>query len=92
MSQLAAPVEDNDFNFVASIKKAGDFLEFDPEVMVAYLEPEAHLLYFETLGVSFALLELLRLLVVVFTPIDNFCYRRICIGRNFHQIKFAVAG
>jgi len=45
------------------------------------------LLEFALLVASAVLLSFLHLLVLVFTPVDDFGYWRICVWRDFNQVK-----
>ena len=58
--------------------------------MLANLEAQPHLLDVKYFRTSSVLLLLLRSLVVVFTPIDYFCDRRVGVGGNFDEIEALV--
>jgi hypothetical protein len=60
--------------------------------MLANLEPEAHLLDFESLGIALAFLKLLRTLIVVLAPVDDLGNRRIGVRRYFNQVKVPLLG
>jgi len=60
--------------------------------MVADLEAKAHLLHFKNFGGLAVFLCLLRLLVVVFAPVDYLAYRWVGIWRYFDKVKLTIGG
>lgn len=79
-------------NLVAVIQKVSDFLELDIEVVLANFEAEAYLLEFTHLGMLAVPLLLFHLLILVFTPVDDFGNRRRCLWGDLNQIEPSVFG
>lgn len=86
MCQFATAKDDNDLDAIAVFEKATNFADFNVKIVVADFESKFHLLEFGLFFASFfALFGLFfHALILEFTPINNFHYRRICIGGNFH--------
>lgn len=87
MGELPSPVKDDKFYLMAALQEVTDFTKFHLQVVLAYFKAEPHLLYFERLGVALALLHLLGAVVIILTPINDFCDRRLCLGRYFYKVQ-----
>lgn len=92
MGKLATAVKDRNLYFVASFQEGGNLAQFDIKIMLAYLEAKAHLLHVEGLGIALVLLQLLRALVIEFTPVDNLRYRWFGVWRDFYQVQTLLTG
>ena len=55
--------------------------------MFTNLEAKPNLLYIYCLCATLALLELLCALVIIFTPVDDFSYRWICVRGHLYEIE-----
>ncbi len=94
MSHFAATEDNHDFYTIAVFEETFDFTDFDVKVVVAYFEANFHLFklglffagFFADLGFFF------HLLVLVFTPIDDFNDRRSCSRGNLYKINAFVSG
>ena len=67
-------------------------LQFELEVMLVGVRPEADLLDDHLGSVLFHLLGLLPLLVQILLVIEYLAHRRICLGADLHQVKFHFIG
>ncbi len=67
-------------------------LQLEVVVVVVGLGSETDLLhnYLCRLGLDF--LGLLLLLVEIFLIVENLAYRRLCVGRDFHQVELELFG
>ena len=94
VGHFAAAEDNHDFDVIAVLEKAADFADFDVKVVVADFEAKFHLLelglffasFFAVFGFFF------HLLVLVFTPIDDFDDRRVGVCGNFHEVNTCVSG
>ena len=94
VGHFAAAEDNHDFDMIAILKETFDFADFDVKVVVADFEAKFHLLelglffasFFAVFGFFF------HLLVLVFTPIDDFDDRRVGVCGNFHEVNTCVSG
>ena len=85
--------DDHDFDVVAVVEEATDFADFDVKVVVADFEANFHRFelglffagFFAVFGFFF------HLLVLVFTPIDDFDDGRVGIRGDFHEVNSSVS-
>ena len=80
MGHLATTVENLDTDLVTIGEKGADFPQLYLEVTRADLEPEPHLFEFALLAALAVFLLFLHLLVLVFTPVDDFCNGWVGVG------------
>jgi hypothetical protein len=73
---------------VAILQETANLTELDFEIVRTDFETQPHLLDLRGLGMFTVSLHLLRLLVVVFTPVNDASYRWVGIRRNLNQVKF----
>lgn len=94
MGHLATTEDNDDFDTVAVGEKLLDFAEFNVKVVVADFETNFHSFKFGLFFASFfTILGLFfHLLVLVFTPVDDFDNGRVGVGGNFHQVYSLFAG
>ena len=92
MRHLAATKDNHNFHAVAIFEKTFDFSDFDVKVIVANFEANLHLfklgLFFASFFAIFGFF--FHLLVLVFSPIDDFYDRRICARGNFYEVYSLV--
>ena len=94
MGHFAAAKDDHDFYAISIVEKTVNFAEFYIKVIIADFEANFHLFklglffagFFADLGFFF------HLLVLVFTPIDDFNDRRSCSRGNLYKINAFVSG
>ena len=87
-----ATAEDNhDFYPIAIFEELEDFAAFNIEVILPNLQTKSNLFEFAAFGVFLSATLFFHLLVLVFTPIDDFNNWRICIWRYLYQIKSRIA-
>ena len=94
MSHFATTENDHDLDAVTIFEEAFDFADFDIKVVVANLQANLHCF---KLGLFFAgLFTILgfffHLLVLVFTPVDDFDNWWIGVSRNFYQVDSLFLG
>ena len=77
VSHFAATEDNHDFNSVAIVEQFEDFAAFNIEVIFPNFQTKSDLLKFGSFGVLLGTSLFFHLLVLVFTPIDNFYNRRI---------------
>lgn len=92
VGEFTSTKESCDFNFVAGIKEAVYFFHLNTEIVIADLEPEAHLFHFQGFGSLLIFLSLLGSLVIEFAPIDNLGDWRVGIRGNLNKVKSCIFG
>lgn len=90
MRHLTTAEEYLDTNFMTLGEELTDLAELDVEVTLTNLHPETHLLEFVRFIAAAVFLRLFHLLVLVFTPVDDFCNRWISVRRDFNQVESGV--
>lgn len=89
VGHFTAAEDNHDLDAVTVFEELADFADFDPEVVVTDFEADFHRFelglfftsFFAILGFFF------HLLVLVFTPVDDFDNGRVGIAGDFHQIN-----
>lgn len=72
VGEFAPAVDNGQLHFVSSFQEIGNFAELDLQVVLTDLQPEAHLLYLKCFRIFLVALHLLRTLVAVFPPVNDF--------------------
>ena len=93
VGEFATAKDDHDFYMVPVFEETANFADFDVKVVIADFEADFHLLELGLLFASFfAIFRLFfHLLVLVFSPIDDFDDGRIGVRGNFHEVDAGVA-
>ena len=94
MSHLATPEDDHNLHAVTILEEFVNFAEFDTEVVVADFQAEFHRFKLRLFFAGFfAIFRLFfHLLVLVFTPVDDFDNRGIRISGNLDKVNTLVVG
>ena len=87
-----APEEKADFDLVALFEELDGPVQFHLKVVLTDLQTEPHLLYLNLLLILLVFGKLFRLLVAVFTPIEDFYHGRLGTGSYLCQIKTRFSG
>ena len=91
VGHFAATEDNHNFDTVAIVEKLEDFAAFNIEVIFPNFQTKPNLFELATLGVFLGAALFLHLLVLVFTPIDDFDNWRVRIWRNLNQIQAGIA-
>lgn len=92
MRHLATAIKDLNTYFMTFGEEFAHLTELDIQVALTNFEAEPHLLEFACLVASAILLRFFHLLILVFTPVDDFCNGRVSIGRDFNQVEASFFG
>lgn len=87
-----APEEEADLNLVALFEELHGPVQFHLKVMITDLQTEPHLLYLNLLLILLVFSKLLRLLVAIFTPIEDLYHGWLGSGSYLCQIKTRFSG
>jgi len=79
VSHFTATEEYLDTHFVTLSEELTHFSELDVEVALSNFKPKSHLLEFALLVAAAVFLRLFHLLVLEFTPVDDFSNRRVSV-------------
>ena len=92
MRVLATAVEYLETDLVTLFEEPTYFAKLDVQVALSNLHTKSHLFEFSCLVALAIFLRFLHLLILEFTPVDDFSYRRVCVWRDFYQIKSRFFG
>lgn len=86
VGHFAATEDNHYFDTIAIFEQLEDFAAFNIEVIFPNFQTKPNLFELATLGVFLGAALFFHLLVLVFTPIDDFDNWRVRIWRNLDQI------
>ena len=94
MSQcyFAASVHHRNFDLVSFSDELSDVTHLGLQIMLAGLGPYLYLFELKGRLSFFGLLSLFGQFIFISTIVHYFANRRICIGRDFHEIKAEILG
>ena len=84
VSHFAATEDNHNFDTIAIIKQLDDFAAFNIEVILPNLQTKPDLFELGAFGFLLGAGLLLHLLVLVFTPVDDFDDRGVSVRRNLY--------
>ena len=94
MSHFATTEDNHYLDAVSVIKEAFNFADFNVKVVVRDFEADFHCLKLRLFFASFftVFCLLLHLLVLVFTPVDDFDNGRVGVSRDFDEVNSLISG
>lgn len=84
VGHFAATENDHDLDAITALEKLESLADFNIEVIFPNLQTKSDLLEFGAFCILLSARLLLHLLVLIFTPVDDFNYWRVGVRGDFH--------
>ena len=91
VGHFAATEDNHYFDTIAIFEQFDDFAAFNIEVIFPNFQTKSDLFEFAAFGIFLGAALFFHLLVLVFTPIDDFDNWRVRVWRNLDQVQTGVA-
>ena len=91
VGHFAATKDNHYFDTIAIFEQFDDFAAFNIEVIFPNFQTKSDLFEFAAFGIFLGAALFFHLLVLVFTPIDDFDNWRVRVWRNLDQVQTGVA-